>query len=622
MDSTDWRDDFKAKLLTAEEAVGRLRSGQRVFVGSSCGEPQRLVDALLRASERLRDVEVMRLLSLEGSITSVYGDRDYGHTFTVRSIYQGAGQSSFLSANWRFSAPMGISLIPRLFAAKKLRIDAALVQVSPPDEFGWMSMGISVDITRAAAQAADYLVLQVNPRMPRVMGQGFIHASEADAIVEHEEELLGVLEYPEPESGAAIAELVANMVENGSTIQLGLGYGADAILRALSGKRDLGVHTQYLTDGIMQLMRGGAVTNARKSTNEGKTVASTAIGSADLYRFLHNNPAVEFHPSDYVNSPAVIAAQRRMTAINIGTAIDLTGQISIDALPQNHFSGVTGVTDFVTGAAHAHGGRSIMVIPALDVDGTTSRIVPALAGGSVVIPRSDVHHVVSEYGAVNLFGKNIEERAMALIGIAHPDHREGLLERARADGLIGPKVTLQQSLYGVYPAHLEEAKQFNGVAITFRPVKPADARRVQEHFYTMEKTDVATRFFQPRAAFYRDQIKSMFEVDYRNHLTIVAIEGDADFGRIVGVAEYVVVTGLTEAEVAFSVSKEWQGRGIARELLERLTGAARENGIDGFTALILPRNQPMIQLFKKLPFRVDTKVDEDCLILSCRFEEA
>ncbi len=620
MGPMNWREEYRAKIQTADQALARLRSGQRVFVGSSCGEPQHLVDALLGGAERLRDLEIVRLLSLEGSITSIYGDREYGHTFTVRSIYQGAGQSEFLSANWRFFAPMDISLIPRLFAARKLRIDAALVQVSPPDEFGWMSLGISVDITRAGARAADYLVLQVNPRMPRVLGQGFIHVSEAHAIVEHEEELLAVLEFPAPDASDAIAELIENRVDDGATIQLGLGHGADAVIAALAAKRDLGVHTQYFTDGIMQLMNAGAVTNRRKTAHEGKSIASTAMGTEDLYRFVHDNPGVEFHASDYINNPAVIASQHRMTAINFGTAIDLTGQIAIDALPQNHFSGVTGVTDFVDGAVHSPGGRSIMVIPALTADGTASRIVPGLAGGSVVIPRSDVYHVVSEYGAVNLYGKNIEERAMALIGIAHPDHREALFDRARADGLIGPRVTLQQSLCGVYPAHLEDAKTYGDAVIVFRPVRSGDARRLQEHFYSMEMTDVATRFFQPRASFYRDQIQSMFEVDYRNHLTIVAIEGDADFGRIIGVGEYVIETGRNEAEVAFSVSKEWQGKGIAKELLVRLTTAARENGIEGFRAFILPRNQAMIQLFRKLPFSIETAVDEDCLVLSCRFE--
>ena len=527
---------YMKKVCKSSEAIGAIRSGQRIFVGSSCAEPQHLVDELLSQRERFSDLEIFRLLSLEGSITFVYGDQKYGHNFTVRSIYQGAGQSDSLRADQRFLTPMSVSLIPMLFKTRQLPLHCALIQVSPPDEFGWMSLGISVDITKAAAQSADMVIAQVNPRMPRVLGNSFIHVSEVDHIVEMEEPLLTVLDFPEPESSEAIARLVANLIEDGSTFQLGLGDVTGSILKALSEKNDLGLHTQYITDGIMNLLQKRVITNRCKKINEGKAVASTAIGSDDLYRYLHNNPAIEFHTSDYVNNPVIIAQNPRMVSINIATTIDLTGQIAAEALPQNHFSGVTGMADFTGAAAYSSGGRSIIVISSASPDGQTSNIVPELQSRSVVVLRSEVHHVVTEYGSVNLFGKSLQERAMAIISIAHPKFRDALFHRAKELALIDQERTLKESLFGVYPARLEEIQDRGGIKVIFRPVKSVDFRLIQEHYYSMDPKDVSSRFFQIRAKFYQDQLESMYHVDYIKSMTILAVIGEGDgYEKVIGV---------------------------------------------------------------------------------------
>jgi Acetyl-CoA hydrolase len=259
-----WQEDYHAKRTTAEEAISRIRSGQRIFVGSSCGEPQHLVNTLLLKKDCFSDLEILRLLSLEGSITSLFGDRRYGHNFTVRSIYQGAGHTQSLVKGKRFLTPINISLIPGLFKTRQLPIHFALIQVSPPDAFGWMSFGISVDITKAAAESADMVIAQVNPRMPRVLGKGFIHVSEVDVIVEKEEELLTILDFPAPDSSKNIAKLLADLVEDGSTIHLGLGETTNSIFKALADKKEIGIHTQYLTDGIMDLVLNGIITNRKR----------------------------------------------------------------------------------------------------------------------------------------------------------------------------------------------------------------------------------------------------------------------------------------------------------------------------------------------------------------------
>ena len=643
MNDAGWRDSYSDKLRTAEQAIGLIPSGKRIFIGSCCGEPQHLVNALLDQAERFSDLEIVRLLSLEGSIIALFSEETGGRNFNVRSIYQGSGDTRSLAANKRFLASMNLFSVPRLFIKRQLPLHFALIQVSPPDEFGFMSLGVSVDVTLAAAQSAGKVIAQVNPKMPRVPGYGFIHVNDVDLIVEKEEDLLTVYDQPESASSAVVAGLVANLVEDGSTIQIGPGSLTTAILRALADKKDLGVHSTFMVDGLMDLMNKGAVNNKKKGLNDGKSVASAALGSEELYRFLDRNPAVEFRPSDYVNNPGIIAEHNRMTAINMATTMDLKGQVAADALPQNHFSGVTGMIDFVRGAAMSNGGRSVIVLPCTEMlpsppaplphagEGWPKAgarvpyscpIVPELAAGSVVVPAGDVSYVVSEFGAVNLFGKSNQERAMAMISLAHPDARDELFHRAQAIGLIGKERTLKESLFGVYPAKMEETRELKGGRVTFRPAKTVDERLIQEHFYEMDRKDIATRFFGIKTSFSRTDMESMFEVDYRNNLSIVAITGEeTGFGKIVGVGVYMIEPAKSHAEVAYSVSKEWQGKGIAVILQNKIAEAAIENGISGLEAFVLMENKPMINLFKKLPYKVKTSLEEGVLTLSCSFDE-
>jgi acyl-CoA hydrolase/GNAT superfamily N-acetyltransferase len=565
-------------------------------------------------------VEIVRLLSLEGSLLALMADEYRGHKFHVRSIYQGSDQTKSLRANKRFITPMTLCAVPNLFKKRLLPLDYALIQVSPPDNYGWMSLGISVDVTLAAAQSAAFVIAQVNPKMPRILGNSFINLNDVDAIVEKEEELLSAYNLPEYESAAEIANITANLIDDGSTIQLGLAELSQPIVQALTEKNDLGVHTEILTDDLMELLSKGVVTNRCKGLNEGKLVASGAIGSKKLYRFLHNNVAIEFRPSDYVNHPAIISQHLKMVAINFARTMDLSGQVYADALPQNHFSGVTGMFDFIIGTSISSEGKSIIVIPARSIDGETSRIISRTDMGSIVIPKGYVSYVVSEFGMVNLLGKNIEERAMAMISLAHPDFRDELFNNAQETGLIDRRRTLTESLFGVYPARMEETRRYNGHRVTFRPAKPVDDRLIQEHFYSMDEKDVLARFFAVRRSFFREDMQEMSQVDYIKNLSIVAVTGEIGFEKIIGIGAYALDQGAL-AEVAFSVSKEWQGKGIASVLLEKITTAARENGITSLVAYTHATNTGMIKLFKKLPYKVETILEDDILTLSCNFEK-
>ncbi|MDH4204974.1 MAG: GNAT family N-acetyltransferase [Desulfobacteraceae bacterium] len=619
--STYWADNYVEKRCSAQEAIGRIKPGQRVFIGSSCGEPQYLVKKLADAADTFTDIEIVRLLSLESTPLTLIADKTKDQSFNIRSFYLGSAKTKSLARNKRFITPMNLSAVPRLFKTRRLPIHVALIQVSPPDDFGWMSLGISVDITLAAASSADFVIAQVNSRMPRVLGRSFVHVNDVNAVVEYEEELLTIDELPELDAANHIGRLIARLVDDGSTIQISPGTTPQATLLALSEKNDLGVHTQYVTTDIMRLVSMGVITNRKKGFNEGKLVASCAIGSKNLYEFLDDNPAIEFYPSDYVNDPGIISRNNKMVSMNVPMAMDLTGQVAADALSYNHFSGITGMLDFIRGASGSEGGKSILMLTSTSVDGKKSRIVPMLNDTAIVVPRGDVQYVVTEYGAVNLFGKSLQERAMAMISIAHPDFREELFFEARKMGLLGAERTLSESVQGIYPIKLEETREIDGELITIRPAKPVDERRIQEHFYTQDKDDIYSRFFQARTRFVRGDVESMFQIDYVKNLTLLAVVGEFGFGKVVAVGEYLLDPAKNIAEIAFSVSKEWQGKGLGKIVMKKLSEAARENGISGLMAYTLPRNQGMIKLFKSLPYKTKTIYDGEVVELTCMFDE-
>jgi acyl-CoA hydrolase/GNAT superfamily N-acetyltransferase len=615
-----WADSYVEKRRSAQEAIGLIRPGKRVFIGSSCGEPQHLVRALSVVSNCFTDLEIVRLLTLESSPLTLIADKTQCQNLNIRSFYLGSASAKHIAQNKRFITPINLSAIPRLFKSRRLPIHVALVQVSAPDDFGWMSLGVSVDITLAAALSADLVIAQVNSRMPRILGRSFIHVNDIDVIVEHDEDVLTIGRVPDMDSANTIGRLIARLIEDGSTIEISLGATPQATLLALSDKNDLGIHTQYITDGMMRLVSEGVITNRKKGFNDGKLVASSAIGTQNLYEFLDDNPSIEFYPSDYVNDPNIISRHNKMVSMNVAMAMDLTGQVAADALPFNHFSGVTGMVDFMRGAAQSEGGKAILLLPATAEQGTKSRIVPALGDTAVVVPRGDVHYVVTEYGAVNLFGKSLQERAMAMISIAHPDFREELFSQAKEMGLLGAERTLKESVHGIYPVKLEEIIEVDGEEITIRPSKPVDERRIQEHFYTLDKADVVSRFFHEKTSFLRGDVESMYAIDYVNDLTILALVGEFGFGKVVAVGEYLLDPASNMAEVAFSVSREYQGKRLGRILIRKLAEAARENGISGLMAYTSPQNQGMIRLFNYLPYKIKTIFDGDMLVLSCKFD--
>lgn len=619
--SNYWADNYVQKKNTAKKALESIKPGQRVFIGSSCGEPQHLVQVLSDTSGRFTDLEIVRLLSIESGPLTLIANRSNSQQFNIRSFYLGSSSLNLMQQTKRFTTPINLSQIPHLFKSKMMPLNAALIQASPPDDFGWMSLGVSVDITLSACESADIVICQVNQNMPRVLGQSFIHVNDVDYIVEQDQELLTIQPLPEHEAANSIAKHISRLIEDGSTIQAGLGVTHEANMLCLSEKNDIGVHSQYVSDGMMRLFSMGVITNKQKGFNNGKIVAGSAVGSSTLYEFIDDNPSIEFHPSDYVNNPSIIARHNKMVSMNTAIAMDLTGQAAADALPFSNYTGINGLVDFTRGAAMSKGGKSILMMTSTSDHGQKSRIIPSLSDISVVVPRGDVHYVATEFGVVNLFGKTLQERAMALISIAHPDFRDELFSRAKELHLIDKERKFKQAIKGVYPLKHEETITINGIQILFRPAKSVDERSVQEHYYTMKKGDILSRFFHDKKSFVHDQVETTFEIDYINDLTIVATIGELGFEKIIAVGEYFKNPAINMAEIAFSVSEEYQGMGIAKILQDKLAQAAMDNGIKGLIAYTSQTNKGMKKLFSKLPYEIKSEKEEDMLVLSCTFPE-
>ena len=615
-----WADHYQQNRLSVKKGIAQIQSGQRVFIGSSCGEPQHLVKGLADASLTFTDLEIVRLFSAESTSLSRIADKSKSQNLNIRSFYLGSANSESFKGDLRFITPINLSEIHKLIKSRLLPIQVALIQVTPPDDFGWMSLGISVDITASAADAADIVIAQVNRKMPRVQGRSNIHVNDIDFFVEHDEELREIGQYPEVSTAGTIAKYVSRLVDDGSTMQMSLGATSDANIAALMEKNDLGIHTQYVTNTIMKLMAMGVVTNRKKGFNNGKIICSNAIGTQDLYDLLDNNSVVEFHPSKYVNDPRIISQNRKMVAMNIGKEIDLTGQVAADALAFNNFSGVTGIVDFFRGAAMSQGGKSILMLTSTRSNDRESRIVPMLRNSAVVVPRGEVQYVVTEYGSVNLFGKSIQERAIALISIAHPEFRDMLFDEAKEMGLLGPERSLREEMHAIYPLHIEETRIINRCKITFRPVKLTDERPLQEHYYGLDKIDVVSRFFHEKTSFVSKQIERTFIIDYSRDLTIVAVEGEPGFERVLAVGEYYLNPETNLAEIAFSVQKGWQGRGLSSIVIKKLAEEARESGIIGFSAYTSKNNERMIKLFHSLDYEVKIKHEGEMIYLEAFFK--
>ncbi len=618
MTDPKWQERFRDKLVPAKTALRHVQPGHRVFIGTGCGEPQSLVRALVECAGNIPDTEIIHTLTLG---VAPHTDVKYNDVFRHNAFFVGPNTRDAVSEGRADYTPIFLSELPRLFQVGAIPIDVALIQVAPPDEHGYCSLGVSVDIVKAAAEHADIVVAEVNAQTPRVLGDSFVHLSQIDYLVEHDEPLLEV-DFTEPdEISLKIGCIVAELVEDGSTIQAGIGTIPNAVLKCLTNKKDLGVHTEMFSDGLIDLFRSGAITNRRKTFHPGKIIASFCMGTQRLYDFIDNNPLIEFHPSDYVNDPFVIARHEKMVAVNSALEVDLSGQVCSDSIGYAFYSGLGGQVDFMRGSARSNGGKPVIALPSTTEDGERSRIVTHLAeGAGVVTSRGDVHYIATEYGVAYLHGKTVRERAIALIGIAHPKFRDGLLEHAKKVKYVYQD-QISLNLGARYPEEMKEEATFGDIKLLLRPTKPTDEDMLRQLFYTASKKTKYYRFHGQLQTMRHRDAQYYCNIDYENVMVIAAVLKEEQRESIIAIGQYDLNPATNIAECAFMVRDDYQAKHIGSFILNKLIAIARPKGIAGFNAEVLAGNLAMLKAFNNTGLKIVSTIDEGVHHIEFKFHD-
>lgn len=618
----DWKILYPEKFADESFAFSEIRRGDHIFVVSGCGEPQYLINALVNfvslRPKAFFDTEIIQVYSIG---VAPYTDLKFKDNFRLNSFFIGNDIRGPVNQGLADYTPISLSNVPDLIKNGAVRIDVALIQTSPPDEHGYMSLGISVDIVKAAIEKASLIIAQVNPRMPRVHGDGFIHIKNVRFIIVKEEPLIELTDVPIDETMQKIGNYVSRLVRDGDTIQVGYGGLPNAVLANLSDRKYLGIHTELLSDGIVSLLKAGVIDNSKKSLDPGKTVATFAMGKKETYEFLDDNPSILFRTIDYTNNPLIIARQENMVAINSALEIDLTGQSTAESLGSGFYSGVGGHQDFMRGALLAKGGRTILAIKSTAKNETVSRIVPFLKeAAGVTLNRADTRYVVTEFGIAYLHRKNIRERAMSLIAVAHPKFRPWLIEEAKKRGLIYRDQAFIPGKKGEYPEHLETYRTTKkGLQLFLRPVKINDEPLLKDFFYSLSDTSLNRRFISTRTDIQHERLQEFVVIDYSKELVILAIEKTTVNEIVVGVGQYAIHKDSHTAEVAFAVRDNYQNHGIGQELLSYLTNLAKKEGLLAFTAEVLAENRQMLHVFQKGGFNINMRRDDSTYELKMDF---
>jgi len=610
MPEFDWREKHKGRIKTAAAAMKLIKPGNTIFIGTGCAQPQHLVTALVEHSDHVYDAHIVHLLTIGAA---PYADEKLREKFKMNSFFIADNVRGALEKGIGDYTPIFLSEIPQEFESGRIPIDVALISVTPPDVNGMCSLGVSVDIVQSAAANAKYVIAQVNSFMPRTHGNSYIHVNAIDVLVPFDEKTVEI-QIPEPdETLKRIGQNIARLVEDGSTIECGIGRIPQALADYLVYKKDLGVHTEMFSDWIIDLIECRAITCAKKTLNRGKVVASFCMGTQRLYDYINNNPFFEFYPTEYVNDLNIISQHEKMVAINVGLEIDLTGQVCADSLGYKFYSGIGGQVDFIRGAARSRGGKAIIAMPSTAKSGQVSRIVPHLTeGAGVVTTRGDVHYVVTEYGIAYLHGKSIRQRVLDLINIAHPRFRKELIQAAKAQNYLY-KDQIELSWEQVsYPEELEHyATLKDGTEIFFRPIKPTDEPALTEMLYSLSEESVRTRYMTRTMSFPHKDIQQLTNIDYRNDLAIVGVVPGPSGEEIVAIAQYYLDPKTQAAEVAFLVQDEWQQKGMGTFLLDYITQIAKLRSVKRFYARVLPNNRPMLAIFHNTGYKVNTEFDGD-----------
>lgn len=611
-------DAYADQVCTAQQAVGQIRNGEHVFVGTGCAAPQGLLRALEALPVVPADLELLHFFTIQ----AFAHDAD-GHSttrFKHRTFFVGSDMRAAVKQGLVEYVPMSVARVPEMMALGRVPVDVALIQVSPPDAFGYVSLGISVDIIPAAVARARLVIAEVNPAMPRSMGDSTLHVSRIHHLVPVDTPITELQRSPsQAEDVQRIARYIAGIIEDGSTLQIGLGQLAHEALQYLTDRKDLGIHSDVISDAIFPLLEHGSLTGAKKSSQPFKIVTSLALGSRKLYDLIDRNPLFVFQPIEVVCNPATIAAQHKMVAIAQAFAIDLTGQVCVDQFDGEFYSGIGNQGEFLRGASRSPGGKPIICMTSTTEDGATSRIRPALlAGEAATIARTDVHYVVTEYGIAYLFGKSIRQRATALIELAHPKFRPELFAQAQALGYL----PMEQTLHNLraYPVEEEQTISLkDGRTVLLRPALSSDAQGIRELFHHLSEEDVYTRFFRNVRGLSDQEVERLCNVNYENEVAFVATTGGREEAQIVGQSCYFINPTSNLADTAFMVHPDWQGCGLGGALQAGMVQHAKRRGLRGFVADVLPGNTRMLHLARNGSPNVQVQRNQDSVHITLQF---
>jgi acyl-CoA hydrolase/RimJ/RimL family protein N-acetyltransferase len=597
--------DWRRRAVSAAEAIAAVRSGDHVFLGTACATPRALISALENREDPVSGVRYVHFLT-DGSVP-VYEHGPFSR-YRHRTFFVGSDLRPLVGSGKVDYIPVAVSQVHRLLLTGRVPVDVAMIQVAPPDADGRCSLGVSADLGQVAVERARTVIAEVNPRMPRTRGSSGIPLDLIDHVVEVDSPVIEYLHEPADGVGEQIARYVARIIDDGSTLQVGLGRIPNEMLKYLTNRRDLGIHSDVITEPVVDLLERGVVTGARKTLHPGKVVTSYCMGSRRLYDLVDDNPAFLFLPISETCDPDNIARNERMVSVSQAFAVDLTGQVCADQFGGEFYSGVSSQPDFLRGAAAANGGKAIICLASTTDDGAESRIRASLREGEgVTVARSDVHYVVTEYGIAYLFGKSISERALALIEIADPRFRAELLEAARELGYLGTGHGLRSR--GAYPSHEERTVQLkDGREVLLRPSRAGDVDSMQELFYSLTEEDVLTRFFTNLTSLSISKAQHLCSVSYEEEMAFVAVVGDPDHGRVVGSGCYYVDPSTNLADVAYMIHPEWQGSGLGTALQDRLVEYARGRGLRGFTADVLCDNEAMLRVLENSGCRIEKRI--------------
>jgi len=614
---TIWKD----KVVSPEEVLTKIKPGMSIFLGTGVAEPRTLVKHLTSSNlSNLRDLELIQIVSLGDAID--FSSTATAQKYRLKTFFAGWTASKAIISGSVDMIPCRLSHIPKLFESGAIRVDVAFIQITPPDEKGYSSLGVSVDVAKHAIEKASIVVGEINDTMPRTFGNTFVHAKEFNFMVYATEPPLYFPRWPYDEVTDKIATNVASVIEDGSCISFYAGALFEALGKRLAHKRDLGIHTYFFTDPLMDLVLCGAVTNKKKGHFQDKSLTSYAQGTSELMKWLHLNPLIEFQGIDVVSDHMRISMNDKMIAILPARKIDLTGGVALPIGKGNVTPGPGQAQEFFAGAERSSGGRTIFALPSRNLLGESNILISVEDFPNQFTNRESLDLMITEYGIASMTGRTVRERALALIDIAHPDDRIELVRKAKAINILYPdQIYLEESGH-LYPEKIASTRTFKeGLTVHFRAIKPSDEAEMRRLFYRFSDKAVFYRYFTPIKIMPHTKMQEYVNVDYRNCMSVVGSIDEGGIERLIAEGRYVLSQDRQFADTAFIVDEKYHGRGIASFLLNMLMNVAREQGIKGFTADVLSDNKAMITVFEKSCYPIKALVEYGVYHITINFAE-